>query len=94
MSDVIGFIESLGVRPAIAARDYVAEVGGLAVDAATREALLRRDAGALAQALGGRDVMWCAIRSPDETPVDEPGRDDPLRDEPLGDEPQPDADGD
>lgn len=89
MSDVIDFIESLGARPAMAPSDYAAAVGRLAADEDTRDALLRRDAGALGAALGGRDVMWCAILSPDETPADEPGREDPAREEP-----QPDADED
>lgn len=87
MSDVIDFIESLGSRPALAPRDYAAAVECLAVDRATREALLQRDAGALGTALGGRDVMWCAIMTPEETPADEPGRDEPAREDP-----QPDAD--
>ena len=88
MSDVIGFIESLGARPPLSANAYSAEVGGLAIDATTRDALLGRDARALGAALGGRDAMWCAIRSPDDAPLDEPRRED----EPSREEPQPDAD--
>lgn len=93
MSDVIGFIESLGARPALAAREYAAEVGAMDVGPALREALLRGDGAALGAALGGRDMMWCAIRSPDEAPADEPGREEPARDDPEP-EPEPDADED
>lgn len=85
MSDVIDFIESLGARPALGLREYAAAVGHLAVDPATRDALLQGDGAALGTALGGRDVMWCAIMSPDETPADEPGRDEPAREEPQPD---------
>ena len=88
MSDVIDFIESLGARPALAPGAYAAAVDGLAVDAAMREALLGRDAAAVGAALGGRDMMWCAIWSPDESPADEPGQDEPAHEEP----PQPDTD--
>ena len=94
MSDVIDFIESLGAQPAISPHRYAVAIERLAVDDATREALLGRDAAALGVALGGRDVMWCAIRSPDETPVDEPWREEPAREDPARDDPQPDADGD
>ena len=90
MADVIGFLESLGARPAIAARDYDAAVAGMAFDAGARDALLARDASALSAVLGGRDVMWCAIRSPDESPEEEtPRREDPVRDDP---QPEPDED--
>ena len=95
MPDVIEFLESLGARPACAAIDYEAAVANLAVDQASREALVRRDAGALAAALGGRDAMWCAIMSPDDTPSeDQPRRDEPSRDEPSRDNPQPDQEED
>lgn len=86
--DVIGFLESLGARPAIAARDYEAAVAGLGVDPGAREALLARDASALSGVLGGRDVMWCSIQSPDESPEEET----PLREEPARDDPQPQPD--
>ena len=89
MSDIIGFLESLGARPAASRRDYAEAVAGLSVDVAVRDALLRRDAAAVNAALGGRDAMWCAIMSPDDSPEDEPRREDPVREEP-----QPDADED
>ena len=90
MSDVIDFIESLGAQPAISPHRYAVAIERLAVDDATREALLGRDAAALGVALGGRDVMWCAIRSPDESPEEEtPRREDPVRDDP---QPEPDED--
>lgn len=85
MSDVIGFLESLGSRPAGTARDYEAAVAALDVDRAAGEALLRRDASALSAALGGRDSMWCAIMSPDESPEEET----PRREEPFREDPQP-----
>lgn len=90
MPDVIGFLESLGARPAIASRDYEAAVAGLGVDPGARDALLARDASALSAALGGRGAMWCSIRSPDESPEEEtPRREDPVRDDP---QPEPDED--
>ena len=94
MPDVIEFLESLGARPACAPGEYEAAIAGLAVDDASREALVRRDAGALAAALGGRDAMWCAIMSPDDTPSEgEPRRDEPPR-EPSRDDPRPDREED
>lgn len=86
MSDVIGFLESLGARPSGTAQDYETAVAALGVGQRTSDALLRRDAGALNAALGGRDAMWCAIMSPDESP----GEDTPQREEPARDDPQPD----
>lgn len=88
MSDVIGFLESLGARPAGAAPDYAAAVAALGVGPRARDALLRRDAGALSAALGGREAMWCAIMSPDESPGEEEA---PRREEPARDDPQPDT---
>lgn len=90
MSDVIGFLESLGARPAGAARDYEAAVAGLGAGPAASDALLRRDAAALNDALGGRGEMWCAIMSPDESPDEET----PRREEPSRDDPQPDTEED
>lgn len=90
MSDVIAFLESLGARPAGAARDYEAAVAGLDVDQAASDALLRRDASALNASLGGREAMWCAIRSPEESPEEET----PRREEPSRDDPQPDTEED
>ena len=90
MSDVIGFLESLGARPAGAVQDYEAAVVALGVDQPAGDALLRRDAGALNAALGGRDAMWCAIMSPDESPEEET----PRREEPSRDDPQPDTEED
>lgn len=86
--DVIGFLESLGARPALPARDYDEAVAVLGFDAGAREALVARDPSALAAALGGRDVMWCAILSPDESPEE----DTPRREEPAREDPQPEPD--
>ncbi len=90
MPDVIGFLESLGARPALAGRDYEAAVAGLGTDPPARDALLARDASALAAALGGREAMWCSIRSPDESPEEET----PRREEPAREDPQPEPDED
>ena len=92
MTDVIGFLESLGARPAITAGDYAAAVAGLGLAPGARDALLARDVPALSAALGGRGMMWCSIRSPDESPEEEtPRREDPARDDP---QPQPEPDED
>lgn len=91
MSDVIGFLESLGRRPAGSMQGYAAAVDALAADQSASDALLRRDAQALATALGGRDAMWCAILSPDESPGEEQP---PQREEPSRDDPQPDTEED
>ncbi|HET8818548.1 MAG TPA: hypothetical protein VFM73_03305 [Xanthomonadaceae bacterium] len=91
MSDVIGFLESLGKRPARAMQGYEAAVAALGVARPASDALLRRDAGALSTALGGRDAMWCAILSPDESPGEEQP---PRREEPSRDDPQPDPEED
>lgn len=90
MSEVIGFLESLGARPASTAQDYEAAVAALGIRGAAHDALLRRDAAGLNAALGGRDVMWCAILSPDESPEEET----PRREEPARDDPQPDSEED
>lgn len=99
MSDVIGFLESLGARPACTPEDYAGAVAGLAVPPEARDALLRRDPAALNALLGGRAAMWCAVLSPDEAPDTSPddspeSPDDTPLDEPLRIDPQPDADGD
>lgn len=90
MSDVIGFLESLGARPAGSVHDYETAVAALGVDQPESDALLRRDASALNAVLGGRDAMWCAILSPDESPEEET----PRREEPSRDDPQPDTEED
>lgn len=89
MSDVIGFLESLGAGR-LADGDYRSAVADLEVGDVAREALLRRDATALNALLGGRAAMWCAIMTPEESPDD----DAPRRDEPTREEPQPDPDKD
>ena len=95
MRDVIGFLESMGARPAPAPEAYAAEVARLPVGEAVREALLRRDGAAVNALLGGRAAMWCAIMSPDDLPEEDiPGRDEPAREEPGPDDPQRDPDAD
>lgn len=49
----------------MSAGDYQAGVSGLAADDACKQALMDRDAKALASLLGGRDQMRCAIMVPD-----------------------------
>ena len=100
MSDVIGFLESLGARPAGSPQDYAREVAGLAVGPEARDALLRRDPAALNALLGGRAAMWCAVLSPDESPDPSPddspaeSPDDAPLEDPVRIDPVPDADGD
>lgn len=99
MSDVIGFLESLGASPARSPDAYAGAVAGLAVAPEVRDALLRRDPAALNALLGGRAAMWCAVLSPEESPDSFPddspeSPDDTPLDEPVRIDPQPDADGD
>ena len=90
MSQVLQFLESLGRDGAVAARagqGYLAAVSSLDIDEMQRQALLDRDAGALADLLGARPVMLCSIfpaedpqredaQSPDQEPDDTPQEDE------------------
>jgi hypothetical protein len=60
MSNVIRFLEAVGKQP-LSAAEYMASVSLLDIDAAQRDALIQRDQRALAEAMGGRDVMRCLI---------------------------------
>lgn len=68
MSKVIEFLEALGrgAVPVANEGDYVAAVEALDVDDQVRHALLARDAGSLAQLLGARPQMICALMPADD----------------------------
>lgn len=75
---LIAFLDALGRAPP--APDLDARIAALEVDAATRESLIARDAGALARAFGDTRTMWCWVMAPEEQPkpdADTP-RDDPA----------------
>lgn len=74
MSNVIGFLESLGARPALSPAQYAAAVDALALDVAQARALRDRDAAALTGMLDGRPTMRCAIAMPED---DAPGESTP-----------------
>lgn len=86
MSKIIRFLETMG-RTRLSAADYAAAVATLDVDAAQRDALLRRDAVALNDLLGGRATQMMMMLFPVEQPRkqdDEPADDDRKdRDEPA-----------
>jgi len=93
---LIAFLDTLGRDP-LAAENLHARVAALDVDAPTREALIGRDAGALARAFGTSPPLWCMVFSPedepkpqDDAPGDDPG-DPPDRqpDERPGRDPVP-----
>lgn len=78
MSDPIALLERLACEPYWDARDVDAFARPLPPEAG--KALLARDAGALARALGTASVMVCAVAAPDDR---EPMPDEaPVRDEP------------
>lgn len=82
MTDVVGFLESLGSRSQdVSSEAYAAEVAALQLDAVQREALVLRDPAALSEAVGGRAAMMCMIWAPDQ----EPAREDESQ--PDGEEP-------
>lgn len=91
MSNVIGFLETLGSRPALSPADYANAVALLDADGAQREALLDRNATGLGNLLGGQPRMWCAVFAPDEQPdVEQPAREEPTPEDPDREEPLPD----
>lgn len=86
MSNAIQFLEALGASPATASRDadaYARALSVVDVDEAEREALIGRDADALARLLDGRAHMLCMVATPDggET-QDEPDKSDEDGNEP------------
>jgi hypothetical protein len=82
MSQVIGFLESVGSKPLDAA-SYAACVAALDVSPAQRQALFERDHHALNALLGGRPKMVCFVVAPDE---DMPADPDDAPDEQLPEE--------
>lgn len=79
MTTLIAFLDTLGRTPM--PTDFDARVAALDLDPPIREALIGRDPGALARALGDTRMMWCGIMAPedepkpvDDTPGDEPDR--------------------
>lgn len=72
VTDVVGFLESLGSRSQDVSSDaYAAEVAALQIDEAQREALTLRDVALLSEAMGGRAAMMCMIWAPDQEPARE-----------------------
>lgn len=64
---LIEFLDALGRQPQAA--DFDVRVAALAVDTPVREALLGRDANALARAYGDHRMMWCGIMVPEDEPA-------------------------
>jgi hypothetical protein len=87
---LIAFLDTLGRVPPMA--DFDARVAALDVDTPTRDALIGRDANALARAFGDTRTMWCAIASPEDEPkpLDDTPGDAPARE--PDDVPGPDPD--
>ena len=76
---LIAFLDNLGRVPPMA--DFNARVAALDVDTPTREALIGRDASALARAFQDSPAMWCIVLAPEDQPKpaeDVPG-DEPAR---------------
>ena len=79
MSNIVQFLEALARNPKpLSQEDFVAAVSQAALDAASTQALLERDAKGLNGLLGGRPRMVCMI-APAEN--DEPQREDEQEDE-------------
>jgi hypothetical protein len=85
---LIAFLDTLGRLPSVV--DFDARVAALDVDAATRAALIGRDAGALARAFGDAPAMWCMVNAPEDEPkpIDDVPGDEPARE--PDDRPGPD----
>ena len=86
-SPLIAFLDTLGRQPATS--DLDARIAALDVAAPVREALLGRDAGAVARAFGDSRTMWAWINAPedepkpnDDAPGDEPDREPDERPDP------------
>jgi hypothetical protein len=76
---LIAFLDTLGRLPPLA--DFDARVAALDVDTPTREALIGRDAGALARAFGEATTYWCGVLAPEDEPkpIDDTPGDAPAR---------------
>ena len=76
---LIAFLDTLGRLPPAA--DFEARVAALDVDPPVRAALIGRDAGALARALGDASALWCWVATPEDEPkpIDDVPGDDPAR---------------
>ena len=83
MPNVIAFLETMGRDAAmpVHGEGFAAAVDAAGLDDRARAALLARDAGALADQLGGRPRMICALFPADDDQQREDG------DTPQGDEP-------
>lgn len=86
MSNVIAFLESMGKDASLARLEgeaYVAAVDALGLDDAPRQALLDRDASALADLLGVRLEMMCMLfpADDDKKDDDQDDSDEPDQDE-------------
>lgn len=63
---IVQFLETLGASPhTLSAANYAQAVEALGVDAASRDALMARNANALNHLLAGRAAMRCFIFVPD-----------------------------
>jgi hypothetical protein len=63
---IVQFLETLGASPNNPSADgYANAVEALGLDAASRDALLARDADGLNKLLSGRAAMRCFIATPD-----------------------------
>jgi hypothetical protein len=76
---LIAFLDALGRAPAMA--DVDARIAALDVNAPVREALIGRDAGALARAFGDSAPYWCGIFAPEDEPkpIDDVPGEEPAR---------------
>lgn len=65
-SPLIDFLDALGRLPPAA--DFEARVAALDVEAPIRQALIGRDADALARAFGQATTYWCMVLTPEDEP--------------------------
>ena len=72
MSEVIRFLASAGAAPSMSPAAYSAAIAHLDADQATKSALMQRDGERLAEIIGQRQAMVCAVFLPEEeeVPVD------------------------
>lgn len=77
---LLAFLDTLGRTP-LAGAAFDTRVAALDVDTPIREALLGRDAGALALAFGDTRAMWCWVSAPEDEPkpIDDTPGDEPTR---------------
>lgn len=85
MSSIIQYLESIGrdaTFGALGPEQYAAAIAALEIDDASRQALLRRDATALNDVLGGRPTMFCLIApAEDDDDQGEDEQDDKQQDD-------------